>query len=109
MISEQTAWQVGQLLGLDWDVVPLRWWTTGLNVELEHGKKWSHISQYTNVTNDDVLKTAGIALAHLIEFPDYYQRLHQMESQADLYWRQQLSKPFALATNSQIKFQVSRT
>ena len=40
----------------------------GLNIELEHGK----INSSTNVTNDDILKTAKIALAHLNEFPNYY-------------------------------------
>ncbi|OPX85832.1 MAG: hypothetical protein A4E53_03311 [Pelotomaculum sp. PtaB.Bin104] len=40
----------------------------GLHVELEHGLVDSH----TNVTNDDPLVTAKIALAHLNENPMYY-------------------------------------
>ena len=40
----------------------------GINVELEHGK----INSDTNVTNDDLEMTAKIALAHLNEFPNYY-------------------------------------
>ena len=43
---------------------------TGLNIELEHGT----INQKTNVTNDDLEKTAKIALAHLNEFPNYYNK-----------------------------------
>lgn len=42
----------------------------GLNVELEHGL----INPLTNVTNDDLISTAKIALAHLLEFPNYYNK-----------------------------------
>ncbi len=49
----------------------------GLNVELEHGR---HDHQ-TNVTNDDPIKTAKIAWAHLKELPDYYTRLEKMENE----------------------------
>lgn len=31
--------------------------------------------------------TAKIAIAHLTESPDYYQRLHKMESQVEKYWK----------------------
>lgn len=41
---------------------------TGLNIELEHGL----VNQNTNVTNDNLISTAKIALAHLNEFPNYY-------------------------------------
>ncbi len=42
----------------------------GINIELEHGK----INPLTNVTNDDLIITAKIALAHLNEFPNYYNK-----------------------------------
>ena len=41
---------------------------TGMNIESEHGT----ISPKTNVTNDNIITTAKIALAHLNEFPNYY-------------------------------------
>ena len=41
---------------------------TGINIELEHGK----INKETNETNDDLIITTKIALAHLNEFPNYY-------------------------------------
>lgn len=50
----------------------------GMNVELEHGTRYADL----NVTGDDPVTTARIALAHLREFPDYYQRLAVMEQQA---------------------------
>ena len=49
-----------------------------MDVELEHGLH----EVLTNVTDDDPLVTAKIALAHLREFPDYYTRLERMEEEA---------------------------
>lgn len=48
----------------------------GMEVELEHG----HRHPLTNVTDDDPLLTAKIALAHLRRLPDYYLRLAVMET-----------------------------
>ncbi len=42
----------------------------GIQIELEHGC----ISPKTNVTNDSLILTAKIALAHLNEFPNYYNK-----------------------------------
>ena len=42
----------------------------GISIELEHGLE----NNITNVTNDDLLKTAKIALAHLNEYPNYYNK-----------------------------------
>ena len=51
----------------------------GMNVELEHGTRFPGL----DVTGDDPVITAKIALAHLKEFPDYYERLDAMEREAD--------------------------
>jgi len=53
-----------------------------MDVELEHGTRDS----LTNVTNDDPLMIGKIALAHLNEFPDYYDRLEKMEREAEEFW-----------------------
>lgn len=63
-----------------WSVEDLR---AGMEVELEHGR----VDPDTNVTDDDLLRTAKIALAHLNEIPDYYPRLRAMEDEALAYWR----------------------
>jgi hypothetical protein len=55
----------------------------GMQVELEHGL----INPRTNVSYDDRIITAKIALAHIIEFPDYYDRLEQLEKEAKKYWK----------------------
>lgn len=79
--SEQ-AREWGEKLGIDWKKFDVEQFRIGMDVELEHGSRDSH----TNVTNDDPLTTAKIALAHLNEFPDYYTRLEKMETEAEDYW-----------------------
>ena len=58
------------------DEVDLEQLRIGMEIELEHGRRDS----LTNVTDDDPLLTAKIALAHLRELPDYYTRLAVMEA-----------------------------
>jgi hypothetical protein len=55
---------------------------TGMNVESEHGTRFPDL----DVTGDDPVITAKIALAHLREFPDYYERLEVMEREAEAAW-----------------------
>ncbi len=76
------AKMVGDALGVDWKTVDVEQFHMGMDVELEHGAR----DPETNVTNDDVLLTGKIAWAHLKEFPDYYDRLEQMEEEAEAYW-----------------------
>jgi hypothetical protein len=83
--SPDEARRVGDALGVDWAAIPLEQFRQGLGVELEHG---TH-DPITNVTNDDMLLTGKIAFAHLKEFPDYYDRLAQLEKEADEYWAKQ--------------------
>jgi len=54
---------------------PIDQLTEGMNVELEHGI----IHPELNVTNNDLIKTAKIALAHLYENPNYYKKLKAIE------------------------------
>jgi hypothetical protein len=54
----------------------------GMNVELEHGTRFPDL----DVTGDDPVLTAKIALAHLREFPDYYERLALMEREGEAAW-----------------------
>ena len=78
------AREIAKTLGIDFskEKFDLEQFRMGLDVELEHGT----ISPKTNVTNDDYILTAKIALAHLNEFPDYYTRLSRMEKDATM-WR----------------------
>ena len=80
--TAEEARSLGDRIGIDWAEVPLEEFRMGLRVELEHGAR----DPQTNVTDDDFIVTAKIALAHLKEFPDYYTRLARMESEADEFW-----------------------
>ena len=51
----------------------------GLKVELEHGKEAKKEGINANLTNDDPIKTGKIALAHIKEYPRYYNGLKSME------------------------------
>lgn len=59
----------------------------GMNVEREHGLCCS----ITNVTNDNLILTGKIALIHLLEIPDYYDRLKILESEGKQYWKNKLN------------------
>lgn len=83
-ITQEEAKLTGEQLGIDWSKFDVEQYKMGMEVELEHGT----INPLTNVTNDDLLTTGKIALAHLNEFPDYYTRLRKMEKEA----KEQISK-----------------
>ena len=74
------ARRIGAAIGIDWSNSPfdVEQFRMGLEVELEHGRR----DPRTDVTHDDPVLTAKIALAHLNEFPDYYTRLDKMEEEA---------------------------
>jgi hypothetical protein len=75
--SLEEAQRVGDAIGVDWEIFGLEQFRIGMDIEYEHG---SHDPQ-TNVTNDDPILTGKIALAHMKEFPDYYERLLKMEEE----------------------------
>lgn len=70
MFNKKDAYYIAKKLGIIFKNFSIDDFFTGLNIELEHGT----INQKTNVTNDDLEKTAKIALAHLNEFPNYYNK-----------------------------------
>jgi len=69
-----TALQV-DLAVVSWDLEQFR---MGMESEMGHGRA----DPDTNVTDDDLVLTGKIALAHLVEIPDYYTRLAAMEAEA---------------------------
>ncbi|MDO8639214.1 MAG: DUF5661 family protein, partial [Candidatus Daviesbacteria bacterium] len=77
--TAEEAKEIGEKLNVTWEKWDVEQFRMGLNVELEHGT----ISPSTNVTEDDPILTAKIALAHLNEFADYYTRLAKLEQEAD--------------------------
>jgi hypothetical protein len=78
LTSIEEARRVGDLIGVDWQTYDVEQFRLGMDVEFEHGR---HDPQ-TDVTHDDPVLTGKIALAHMKEFPDYYERLGRMEAEA---------------------------
>lgn len=70
MFTMNDALIAAQMLGITFDKFSKEDFLRGINVELEHGL----INSFTNVTNNDLITTSKIALAHLNEFPDYYNK-----------------------------------
>jgi hypothetical protein len=64
---KDALWFVNEV-GINLDNFSIKDLLVGLNIELEHGT----VNPFTNVTNDDLLITGKIALAHLNEYPNYY-------------------------------------
>lgn len=80
--TAEEAKEIGEKLGIKWDKFDVDQFRRGMNVELEHGT----VDPNTNISNDDALITGKIALAHLNEMPDYYDRLEKMEEEGEEYW-----------------------
>ena len=80
VFSAEQAESMGAQIGIDWERAPfdVEQFRAGMDVELEHGVR----DPATDVTGNDPVLTAKIALAHLNEFPDYYTRLEAMEEEA---------------------------
>ena len=68
MFTLKDILEIANKLNIDFSKFSLSDFITGINIELEHGL----VDPLTNVTNNDLLTTAKIAIAHLNEFPDYY-------------------------------------
>jgi hypothetical protein len=92
--TAEEAREIGSRIGIAWDraTFSVREFREGLDAELEHGSR----NPLTDVTGDDPDLTGKIAWAHLIEAPDYYDRLARMESEADQERALELEQPVEL-------------
>lgn len=70
MFDDNSILNVARILNINFSRFPYEDFKRGINIELEHGL----VNPNTNVTNNDLLKSAKIALAHLNEFPNYYNK-----------------------------------
>ncbi|MBQ8891472.1 MAG: hypothetical protein IJ068_01240 [Bacilli bacterium] len=70
MYNLQDALHAALILGVDFYNFSPEDFLNGINIEMEHGT----VNKETNVTNDNLIMTAKIALAHLNEFPNYYNK-----------------------------------
>ena len=70
MFDIDDVYYVASLLNIKFDKFSPEELMDGMNIELEHGL----VSPKTNVTDDDIVMTTKVALAHLNEFPNYYNK-----------------------------------
>ena len=66
-------------MNLNMDIIPLETLQIGLKIELEHGR----VDENTNVTDDKIIPTMKIVLAHLHEGLTYYDLLVKLERKLD--------------------------
>ncbi len=76
MFKMQDALYAASILGISFDKFTEEEFLEGINIELEHGT----VSPKTNVTNNDLIITSKIALAHLNEFPNYYNKEYGLKN-----------------------------
>lgn len=72
--SDNQAKQIGNVLGVDWNIYEVEQLRLGIEIELEHGVRDPH----KNVTQEDLLYSGKIAWAHLNDNPDYYTRFERI-------------------------------
>lgn len=87
MFEIEDAIYVGEILDVNFDEFSVQEFLDGINIELEHGL----VSPSTNVTNNDLILTAKIALAHLNEFPNYYNKDYGL-SKFEEYLKEKLTE-----------------
>ena len=68
MFNLEDAYKAARILNVNFNAFTPEEFLDGINIELEHGT----VDPETNVTNDNLITTAKIALAHLNEYSNYY-------------------------------------
>jgi hypothetical protein len=80
VVSTKEASIILAIVNTEKMAIPLEDFRTGLEVELEHGTRFSD----ANVTNNHPILTGKIVIAHLKETMDYYRRIDVAEMEGDL-------------------------
>lgn len=76
-MEDRVLQKLAKIYKLNLKKVPLEYFKKGILAELEH----------KDITHGDIDTTVKIVLAHLKEFPDYYQRLEKLEKSAEKFWK----------------------
>ena len=96
------AKEVGDQIGVDWQIVDLGQFIEGIKEEMEHGSEYG---ENTKVHDDDFVTSGRIAYAHLIERPDYYTALAQLEEAGDQKFSEDETKKKQWVSDQRQKFQ----
>ena len=79
-VSTQEASKILAIVNTENMAIPLEDFRVGLEVELEHGTRFTD----ANITNNHPILTGKIVIAHLKETMDYYKRIDVAEIEGDL-------------------------
>ena len=83
-ISKRLVKKFAKELDINTDILPVDTMIEGMKIELEHGL----VNLKTNITNNDLLMTLKISLAHFNESgPCYYTELKKMEDRLSKKWK----------------------
>jgi hypothetical protein len=86
--------------GVNTDVIPISILHKAVNIELEH----------RDLIGNNPEAAFMIAMAHLREYPDYYQRLIKMEGKADQFWQGKVKPNIYNGARTQAtKVRIART
>jgi hypothetical protein len=80
LVSTQDASKILAIVNTEGMAIPLEDFRMGLEVELEHGTRFSD----ANITNNHPILTGKIVVTHLKETMDYYRRIDVAEMEGDL-------------------------
>ena len=76
------AKKIGDEIGVDWELVDLAEWLQGIKEELEHTGVLGGDATAV-IPNGDLISSGRIAYEHILEVPDYYSRLEQLETDGE--------------------------
>ncbi len=81
-LTLKRAKEIGDEIGVDWELVDLGEWIQGIKEETEHvgvlGKEKTAV-----IAEGDLVASGRIAYEHILEVPDYYSRLEKMEHEGE--------------------------
>lgn len=101
-LTLQKAKEVGDEIGVNWDLVDLGEFIQGIKEEQEHSGILGGNS--TKVIEKFDYKASGmIAYEHLLERPDYYTKLEELEDEGDELFPDESTKRQWVASNK-VKF-----
>lgn len=82
-VTDELLDSVADKIGYDFSKYDREQLRRGLEQEKEHGSQYvEQGGDAVNLTKDNPLAASRIAFAHIIEIPDYYTRLDEMEKEA---------------------------
>lgn len=99
-LTLKKAKEIGDEIGINWDLVDLGEFIQGIKEEQEHsgilgGESTKVIEKY------DYKASGMIAYEHLLERPDYYTKLEEMEDEGDELFPDESTKRQWVAENKQ--------